>query len=651
MPKPFQKTKSAFSKHQVFAILILIALIGLAIFVYWPGLNGPFLFDDFPNLEPLGAYNAVDNFESFKLFVLNGFAGPTGRPLSLLSFLINDNTWPSDPWGFKYTNLLLHVLNGLLLFWLTYRLLLAYLPAQRLREAAWLALLAAGLWLIHPLHISTVLYVVQRMTELSALFVLLGLLGYVVARSQLERTPGRALILMTGAIGLGTLAATFSKENGALLPVFALVIEMTVFAGQKAPRWLNLWRAVVLGLPTLAILGYLARPLWRNTGEVISNRGFTLIERLFTEARIVTEYLQHLFLPTPISRGLYADAYPLSTGWLSPPETAMAIGLLGLLFGLALWLRQRLPLLSLAILFFFAGHLLESTTISLELYFEHRNYLPAVFLFLPVAAGLVGLYRRMPGMMPGVTVLLFAILLSITGLRATHWGKPNQLFLLWAQESPTSARAQVGAAQALIEAGQPKLALNHLRSVNNRLDESLFVALQYTFYLERFDLLKPQHIEALKTAVATRAINSDSLAGLRRLAEYAASGKSQRLSIADMHTILAAFETNPHYTHSRHAKRLTAYLQGLLFLKQSKSAQALMKFRLSLQRHTDVERGMQQVALLASHGYFSQALMHLADAEKVLARQPDRSLKQKRAFYEQEIERIRRLLREETERE
>jgi len=633
------------------AFVLLIALAGFIVWLYWPGLNGPFLFDDFPNLEPLGAYNAVDDFESFKLFVLNGFAGPTGRPLSLLSFLINDNTWPSDPWGFKYTNLMLHILNGLLLFWLTYRLLRAYLPAPRIREAAWLALLTAGLWLIHPLQVSTVLYVVQRMTELSALFVLLGLLGYVAARSQLEHAPWRTLLLMTGSIGLGTLAATFSKENGALLPVFALVIEMTVFAGRKAPRWLNLWRTVVLGLPTLAILGYLARPLWRNTGEVISNRGFTLGERLLTEARIVTEYLQHLFLPTPISRGLYADAYPLSAGWLNPPETLLAIGLLGGLFALAFWLRQRMPLLSLAILFFFAGHLLESTTISLELYFEHRNYLPSIFVFLPVAAGLLWLYRRMPRIMPGLTIVLLAILLSITALRAANWGKPNQLYLLWAQESPTSARAQVGAAQALIQAGRPELALNHLRAVNSRLDESLFVALQYAIYLERFNLLRQQHIEALKTAVAHRAINSDSLAGLRRLAEYVASEKSRQLSIPDMHAILSAFETNPHYSRSRHAQRLAAYLRGLLFLKQDQPQDALTAFRLSLMRHTDVERGMQQVALLASHGYYDQALRHLADAEAVLADQPDGSLKQTRGFYEQEIERIRQLLSEEAERE
>lgn len=633
------------------AFVLLIALAGFIVWLYWPGLNGPFLFDDFPNLEPLGAYNAVDDFESFKLFVLNGFAGPTGRPLSLLSFLINDNTWPSDPWSFKYTNLMLHILNGLLLFWLTYRLLRAYLPAPRIREAAWLALLTAGLWLIHPLQVSTVLYVVQRMTELSALFVLLGLLGYVAARSQLEHAPWRTLLLMTGSIGLGTLAATFSKENGALLPVFALVIEMTVFAGRKAPRWLNLWRTVVLGLPTLAILGYLARPLWRNTGEVISNRGFTLGERLLTEARIVTEYLQHLFLPTPISRGLYADAYPLSAGWLNPPETLLAIGLLGGLFALAFWLRQRMPLLSLAILFFFAGHLLESTTISLELYFEHRNYLPSIFVFLPVAAGLLWLYRRMPRIMPGLTIVLLAILLSITALRAANWGKPNQLYLLWAQESPTSARAQVGAAQALIQAGRPELALNHLRAVNSRLDESLFVALQYAIYLERFNLLRQQHIEALKTAVAHRAINSDSLAGLRRLAEYVASEKSRQLSIPDMHAILSAFETNPHYSRSRHAQRLAAYLRGLLFLKQDQPQDALTAFRLSLRRHTDVERGMQQVALLASHGYYDQALRHLADAEAVLADQPDGSLKQTRGFYEQEIERIRQLLSEEAERE
>ena len=53
---------------------------------YAPGLSGAFLFDDFANLPSLGNYGPVDNHAAFWRYITSGFADPTGRPLSLLSF-------------------------------------------------------------------------------------------------------------------------------------------------------------------------------------------------------------------------------------------------------------------------------------------------------------------------------------------------------------------------------------------------------------------------------------------------------------------------------------------------------------------------------------------------------------------------------------
>src|SRR5579859_1790245 len=94
---------------------LLGVLLCIAWFAYRPGLSGVFLFDDFANLPTLGAYGPVDNAAAFWRYLTSGNADPVGRPLALLSFLLDANNWPADAYAFKRDNVLLHLLNGALL--------------------------------------------------------------------------------------------------------------------------------------------------------------------------------------------------------------------------------------------------------------------------------------------------------------------------------------------------------------------------------------------------------------------------------------------------------------------------------------------------------------------------------------------------------
>ena len=156
---------AAFSGQQTGVLLfplILPFLLLLTFIVYWPGLSGPFLFDDFANLNALGAYGGVRDLETLRLYVLGGQSGPTGRPISLLSFLLDGQNWPTDPRPFKVTNLLLHLLNGIALFAITRQLLLL-MGSLSPNRVTFVASLASGAWLLHPYLVSTVMYPVQRM--------------------------------------------------------------------------------------------------------------------------------------------------------------------------------------------------------------------------------------------------------------------------------------------------------------------------------------------------------------------------------------------------------------------------------------------------------------------------------------------------------
>ena len=115
----FLQTSTALS---VCFAVIFGGLLVITLCVYKPGLSGTFLFDDYANLPSLGNYGPVDNWTTFTHYITSGAADPTGRPLTLLSFLVDANDWPADPYPFKYTSVLLHLLNGALLTWLLLRL-------------------------------------------------------------------------------------------------------------------------------------------------------------------------------------------------------------------------------------------------------------------------------------------------------------------------------------------------------------------------------------------------------------------------------------------------------------------------------------------------------------------------------------------------
>jgi len=375
----------------------------------------------------------------------------------MLSFLLNARNWPADPASFKQTNLIIHLVTGTLVFALARQLASAL--GHQIREAGWIALLTAALWLLHPFWVSTTLYTVQRMAQLSTLFVLLGLWLYVRTRVKCPPSLSPGLIVgSTLAIGLAGLLAVLSKENGALLPPLAIVLEVTVLQildrrRSMAPtRVFRYWRLLILGVPTLMLGGYLLTCLGPLLAGEPGIRYFTPGERLLTEGRILWDYVAHILLPCPCPGGLFNDDIRISRGILTPWTTALAwTGWLVL----AVWAwraRSRYPALALAILFFLTGHALESSFLQLELYYEHRSYLPAALAGFPLAVWWTQVrVRRSTRWAAALGVL--AILAVMTAIRADLWGRPFAQALKWAQIHPQSARAQHYLAEKWLETG------------------------------------------------------------------------------------------------------------------------------------------------------------------------------------------------------
>ena len=418
--------------------LILASGLLVVLAAYSMGWSGTLHFDDNPNLDPL---HGVSDFASGLRFVVSGPAGPTGRPLSLATFAAQHESWP-DPKPFLIFNTVLHILNGVLCF-LLLRRLLGWMLEDR-RAAEWLAVAVALLWAASPFLASSSLVVVQRMTGLSAFFALSALSIYTIARTGYRPDSWRSNLWLASIAGIGTLLAGLAKENGFLLPAFLLLIEWLLVANAritiKPLRKDFFW--ILLVAPFAVILGFLLYKGLSTTGYLY--RDFTLTERLLTQPRVLFDYIFNLLIPVTESITPFHDAYRHSTGLLEPITTLFSLLALPALLALAWLVWHRQPLVAFGLLWFFAGHLSESTLLPLELYFPHRNYLPAIGLYLALGVMAMDfLGRRDFGfpVRPLAAGVYFLVFIAVLANGTIVWGNRELASEMWYINDRDSERA------------------------------------------------------------------------------------------------------------------------------------------------------------------------------------------------------------------
>ncbi len=447
--------------HDLWGILIFPIII-LTLAVYWPGLSGDLLLDDQANLQSIKKLTFEPT--AWRDVVFNNESGPLGRPVAVASFVFNQLTSGGDTFTLKYTNLMLHLLVGLLLFWLTGRLL----SKTEIRVPWLLACGIASAWLLAPIQVSTVFYTIQRMTQLAALFTAGGMLFYVFGRENLSQRPKVGIALILSAFIFWLPLGALSKETALLLPVFLLILEFSFFSPPKALKqrlFVYSPHFVFLILPALCAGLYLSmHPDYILAGYVI--RDFTFSERLLTEPRILFDYLRNILAPDAPSLGVVHDDFPMSKGLLQPSTTALSI--LGWIFVLgvltALSRKKKYRASAFGGLFFLAGHLLESTIFPLELYYEHRNYLPSwgIYFFTGTLLHHVSQRSEIRYLAPAGLLSLSAIYGAATMQRTQIWASPTILLYSLALAHPKSVRINNAMANHHMRSGQLDKALEYL---------------------------------------------------------------------------------------------------------------------------------------------------------------------------------------------
>lgn len=445
------------------AWLVFLAFAVVTVAVYAGGVHGGFLFDDFPNIVDNPGVQPSD--ASLPSLVRSALSSPSSefkRPLASLTFAANFLTTGMDPAPMKITNVVIHLLNGLLVFLIARCviriLVLARHPGAR-HGGDVSAALVAGAWLLLPINLTAVLYVVQRMESLANLFVLSGLLGYLCARRAMQTTPSRRYFLASAlSITVPTVLGLLAKETAVMLPLYAFAADGILFrwrsgnaagnvSGPADRRVLGLF-AIVLWVPMAVGLAWLLPGLLKPSGW--STRDFTMSTRLLTEARVVMDYLVATVLPTPPALPFYYDGIEVSQSWASPWTTLPCVAGVGILIALAWCTRRRAPLFTLGMSLFVAAQLLTATILPLELVYEHRNYFASFGVMMAIVPSLAqpGTFldgtwaNRLRLIGPSVLAALILLWTGMTASTSAEWGSPLALAQELASRAPNSPRAQ-----------------------------------------------------------------------------------------------------------------------------------------------------------------------------------------------------------------
>ncbi len=431
--------------------LLLTLLVGAV--CYGLGVGDFLLFDSLHGLGEnayLQALAAEGSFANWLLAIDSSNSGPTGRLVAMFTFAVESWIY-SEVWaaGFKYTNISLHLLIALV----AYGFLTALLAGLVSRG---MIVCAVAIWLLHPLQVSTVLYTIQRMAQLSALFTLIGLWIFVHYRGQWLERRATVKELSNGcfALFLALVFAVYSKESGILLLPLLVLVECVFFKGRynAHSRVISpaiLWCALAVPFAMLLILAVVP-PTWLL--DMYDPRAFSIEERGWTQLRVVWQYLSWFFVPDIRQLGIHHDDISLSTSWLNPVSTLVAaIGWL-LLPVLIYLLRSHRAAASFSMAWFVICHILESTLLPLELVYEHRNYLA----LLGPALGVAYLFwqienPRLRHALAATTVVALAIqLLS----RTTLWQEEMQFASYQRHHHQQSYRSNYHYANALLRLGE-----------------------------------------------------------------------------------------------------------------------------------------------------------------------------------------------------
>lgn len=544
-----------FSTTPAYALAMLL-LATATVLVYAAGLHGPFLMDDYDAIWPLAA---AERELSWWETLRNAPYHIRNRWLSNFSLLLTQaasgSPLPPRAFAYKLGNLLVHLATAGAAALLARQLARQW--GASATRAAWVAVLAASLFALHPLLVSTVLYPVQRMAQLATLFALLAVWAYVRWRARIETASPREHVIGIAMVLGYTALAVLSKENGVLAPLLILAVELTAFRWPAKDTEARGRFEAGFGLACAAplMLGAVLLGLrWESMMAGYAGRDFTLAERVMTQLHVLADYLGHILWPRIGGMGLYRDDFAVTHAL---DASTLALGLACAAgVALAVWQRRAWPALALGWLWFLAAHALESTVLPLELVFEHRNYLALFGPALALAWTITTLKSR-----PVAIVVAAAALVALgtqTARRSDHWRDYETWLRAELRHHPASLRANSDWVLYLTARERGDEAEETIAALRRQLPAHAQVAiLELRLRCSNAGTAAENLDAATEAALTTGPIGKDAFHLYTSLRDRKAAGRCDGLGWRALAQAATAVARNPH--HRGYATALAAW--------------------------------------------------------------------------------------------
>ena len=431
-------------------VFSVIALSILILSIYSNSFDCSWHFDDEPNITDNPNLHLKElTWQNLKRALYSDRNNPAFpyRPVACLTFALNHYFGGINVFGYHLVNLLIHMISSIFLLLFIYHTLnLPSLRAKYAPQSYFIALLATTLWAINPVQTQAVTYIVQRMASMAGMFYIMSMYFYLRARTT-DTKPKKILLFI--ACFISFLMALGSKENAAMLPLSIFLYEILIFQQIAKQNFRKYGMLLLILSGAILVLGFAY--IYIKGGYVFSfldgyrNRPFTLAQRLLTEPRILVFYITLFLYPVP-NRLSIAHSVHVSTSLFDPIWTLLSILFILGTIGYAVYLAKKRPLFSFCILFFFLNHAIESTIFGLELAFEHRNYIPSMFFFLPITIGfacLLELYEKKRAMKSIISIFIVLLLIGLgnsTFMRNFVWKNDKTLWTDAVEKAPNKFR-------------------------------------------------------------------------------------------------------------------------------------------------------------------------------------------------------------------
>jgi hypothetical protein len=421
-----------FRGHFLPALLLITATLA----VYARTLGHDFLMN-WDDSTYVTANRSVHGFslENVRVVFTNFYAG-NYAPLQMLSYMLDYTLWGLWPGGFLLTNVALHAVNGLLLY-----MIILKTTSEKL-----VAIVAAGIFLLHPVQVESVAWISQRKNLLAMFFMLLSWWGYICSRNSAKGGWGHAYFLSVAAF----LCSLLSKSATVFFPIALVLYEGCFPATERRSKLLDKIPFLVLSLVAALLAMHSQSHDVKGLGSLdyggrSSWHGGTPWTTFLTMLPVLCSYLRMIVWPS----GLSADYSPAIYTSIGMPVIAALIVLL-----CCAWLVCRLYRVNRRIgywpLFSILAILPVVQIVPLVTLMNDRYlYFPMIGVAALGGTGAIVLKRLCPEKVAsGITLVVLLLLALVSYERSGVWKNSRTLWIDATQKVPDKHEAWEGLGEA-----------------------------------------------------------------------------------------------------------------------------------------------------------------------------------------------------------